>query len=1109
MEKFRKSFRGGPVAATENQTRTQTFVKRVAVVSSVAVALGFAQVPSAQAAAAPAKISLGATVVATPATPFVDGNSGTSVSVTIDNLVGVTDQDVLYLGLTNNGTVTRRLIVTPSAANGDGNVTSARTAFTTTVIGSQGYRLWVDQPDGAGVRNRAWDNTVALNEPVTEGAFQFAGNPSLVNIFDAQGVVLGASVSVIEGTCQVFQATVTDKNSVGIRNQQLALSFEAGVPGSAPEACTAADLDASSQDAVTTLSGGKILTGRTNDQGKVRFAIKGGKGAPAWSGDVTARVVDPLADSSAFLTFSLSTNPGGSNAASKIAAEAPATAPRLSAVGVNLTLTDRYGKALQGVVLTANPSASAATATALDATDMNGRTSYRVDTSVLGTQHILFWANKTGRGVTSNLDAGEASVTVDIQIVPQTADITKSSFTADQAVVPTDAVNNSLLLTVNDSSGSPVRDVQIDFTVPTPTPNQIVLSALSGVTDTKGQISIRASRLASITSRQTITVTGTIRNSNPVVTISVTFEIQPRAASQIALNSISQMTTTDRGTARIDVALRDQFGAPFAGVVGFRSTSGRNKSDDYANNVTTNADGHAVANFADVAGPSAFDFDTVVAEARTVDDVLISSSPVIVHYTPSLSANHVLQSGLPSSYNVLYGDAYAQSVLSVVAQLQNRVGNLDSNLYSVPAQVTVSGPANFIPSGTSLDLVSDNAAKVTFAIQPTGVAGTITVTLTSGGTATAWTTKVVPNADGARNISLVGSAVSAKSGATTRFTATATDVFGNVLPSVRMTFVSSGVGLLNSSMIDQCGGIGTSESAYSVPAFTNATGQAWTDLRTTAYDAGTARVTAYLGNPFNNGCISSYPEATKSQGSPFSGAAAGNTSVSATAIYGADTTMADMLASILAEKAAAQALATQAATDKAAAIAAATQAAAAQVAAQAAAQALATQAASDRAAAQAAASQAAASQAAAQALATQTAADRAAANALATQAATDKAAAIAAADKSTADKVAAQAAADKASGDKSAAQIAASQAAADRAAAQALASQAAADKVAAEAAAAKAATDKASAEALTAQATTQIASAKATLVKANSIMAQAKLKLAKAMSLIKAKKTLR
>ena len=1029
MEKFRKSFRGGPVSATENQTRTQTFVKRVAVVSSVAVALGFAQVPSAQAAAAPAKISLGATLVATPATPFVDGNAGTSVSVAIDNLVGITDQDVLYLGLTDNrGVVTRRLIVTPSAANGDGNVTSARTAFTTTVIGSQNYRLWVDQPDGAGVRNRAWDNTVALNEPVTEGVFQFAGNPSLVNIADAQGVILGASVSVTEGTCQVFQATVTDRNAVGIRNQQLALSFEAGVPGSAPEACAAADLDALSQDAVTTLSGGKVLTGRTNDQGKVRFAIKGGKGAPAWSGDVTARVVDPLADSTAYLTFSLSTNPGGSNAVARVTTDAPATAPRLSPTSINLSLSDRYGKALQGVVLTANPSASASTATSLVATDMNGRTSYRVDTSVLGTQHILFWANKTGRGVTSGLDVGEASVAVDIQIVPQTADITKSSFTAEQTVVPTDGVNDSLLLTVNDSSGSPVRDVQIDFTVPTPTPNQIVLSALSGVTDTKGQISIRASRLASITSRQTITVTGTIRNSNPVAAISVAFEIQPRAASQIALNSISQMTTTDRGTASIDVALRDQFGGPFAGVVGFRSTSGRNKSDGYANNVTTNADGHAVATFVDAAGPGAFDFDTVVAEARTVDNNLISSAPVTIHYTPSLSANHVLLSGLPDSTSVVYGDAYAQPTINVVAQVQNRVGSLDSNLYSVPARVTVSGPANFVTGVTSLDLVTDNAAKVTFAVQPTGVAGTVTITLVSGGTSTSWPMTVVPSAAGARNISLVGSAASAKSGATTRFTATAKDVFGNVLPSVRVTFVSNGVGLLNSSLTNQCGGLTTSDSTYTVPVFTNTAGQAWVDLRTTAYDAGTARVVAYLGNPFNSGCDSAYPESTKLQGSPFSAAAAGNASVAATTIYATDTTMADMLASILAEKAAAQALATQAAAD--------------------------------RATAQAAASQAAADRAAAQALATQTAADRAAANALATQAATDKAAAIAAADKATA----------------------------DRAAAQALASQAAADKAAAEALTAQATRQIASAKATLVKANSIMAQAKLKLAKAMSLI---------------------
>ncbi|MCX6404743.1 MAG: hypothetical protein NTW81_04455, partial [Actinobacteria bacterium] len=456
----------------------------------------------------------------------------------------------------------------------------------------------------------------------------------------------------------------------------------------------------------------------------------------------------------------------------------------------------------------------------------------------------------------------------------------------------------------------------------------ISLSSTSGVTDSSGQIVVTASRSATIKTRQTITVTGTIRNSNPTASISVTFEIQPRAASQVALISQSHVSTTNGGTARVEVALQDQFGGPFAGTVGFRSTSGRNSSIAYANNITTDALGHAVVNFLDTKGSGVSETDSVVAEALTVDSVLISSAPVTVHYSPSLNAGSTTQLGLPTTYNVLYGNASKQTTFDVVAELKNTTATVERKLYAVPAHLTVTGPANFTPGGTSLDLVSSNSAEVSFSVLPTGVAGTISVSLVSGGATKVWNLVVTPDASGARVITAAASASTAKAGATSRFTATVKDVFGNLLPSVRVTFVSNGVGLIRSAAFDNCAGIGTSDSTYSVSVLTNSSGQAWADLLTTSLDAGTARVTAYLGNPFNNGCPSNYPEAEQLLDAPFSGAVVGNAIANTTVSYSADTTLADTLASILAAQATAQALATQAAADKATAQALATQAAA-------------------------------------------------------------------------------------------------------------------------------------------------------------------------------------
>jgi hypothetical protein len=1023
MEKFQNLFGRGFNAASENPSRSGAFFKRASIVTAVAVSLGFAQLPHAQAVApAPARISLGATVVAIPAAAFIDSDGGTAVSVTISTLTGVTDQDVLYLGLTNgSGNVVRRIIVTPGPANNSGAVTTASASFVTTTFGAQTYRLWADRPDAVtGLRNRTWDNSANLNEPVSEGTFNFAGNPTTVSLADSEGVALGENVSVNEGTCKVFQATVKDVNATPIRNQQLSISFENGVLGSKPQACSATDLNAANQAAATSLANGVILTGSTSNQGVVKFAIKGSKGAPAWAGSVTAKVVDPLADANASASFTLSTNPGGNNAVSSISVVAPSTAPRLSSTSIALTVTDQYGKPLQGVVLSVNPSPSPTAGTDLLPTDMAGKTSYRVDTSVLGVQAISIWANRSGQGATSGINVGEISTITTVAVVPQLVDTSASTFTAASSVVPTDSVSVPLTLTVNDSSGNPVKDVQVDFAVPSPSPNAINLSSTSGVTDSLGKVVVTASRSATLRTRQVVRVTGTIRNSNPTASISVTFEIQPRAASQIALISQSEVSTTNAGTARIEVALQDQFGGPFAGTVGFRSTSGRNLSVGYANTVTTDAAGHAVVNFLDTKGSGAQETDSVVAEALTVDSALISSDPVTIHYYPSLAAGSTTQLGLPVSYNLLYGNAAKQSVFNVVATLKNTTADVERKLYAVPAHLTVSGPANFTPSGTTLDLVSDNSGQVSFGVLPTGAAGIITVSLTSGGATKVWTVQVIPSGDGARTISVASSVATAKSGATSRFTATVKDVFGNLLPNVRVTFISSGVGLLNSGSVDQCAGVlGTSDSTYAVAVSTSSNGQAWTDLRTSPYDAGTARVSAYIGNPFNNGCQTNYAETSQLADAPFVGALAGNVSGVASVAYTADTTLADTLASIVAAQAAAQAAADKAAADKAAAQALATQAAADKAAAQAlatgsatdkaVAQALAAQATSDRAAAQAAAAQAAADKAAAQALATGSAADKAAAQALATQAAADKADAtkkLAAAKKAQADAAA-------------------------------------------------------------------------------------------------------
>ena len=136
MEKFQNLFERGSKITSEKPSRSGTFLKRASIVTAMAVSLGFAQLPTAQAVVVPAKISLGATLVATPAAAFIDSDAGTAVSVAISALSGVTDQDVLYLGLTDgSGNVIRRIIVTSGVASNSGAVTTASAPFTTTALG--------------------------------------------------------------------------------------------------------------------------------------------------------------------------------------------------------------------------------------------------------------------------------------------------------------------------------------------------------------------------------------------------------------------------------------------------------------------------------------------------------------------------------------------------------------------------------------------------------------------------------------------------------------------------------------------------------------------------------------------------------------------------------------------------------------------------------------------------------------------------------------------------------------------------------------------------------------------------------------------------------------
>ena len=56
MEKFQNLFERGLKITSENPSRSGTFLKRASVVTAMAVSLGFAQLPTAQAVVAPSKI---------------------------------------------------------------------------------------------------------------------------------------------------------------------------------------------------------------------------------------------------------------------------------------------------------------------------------------------------------------------------------------------------------------------------------------------------------------------------------------------------------------------------------------------------------------------------------------------------------------------------------------------------------------------------------------------------------------------------------------------------------------------------------------------------------------------------------------------------------------------------------------------------------------------------------------------------------------------------------------------------------------------------------------------------------------------------------------------
>jgi adhesin/invasin len=355
-----------------------------------------------------------------------------------------------------------------------------------------------------------------------------------------------------------------------------------------------------------------------------------------------------------------------------------------------------------------------------------------------------------------------------------------------------------------------------------------------------------------------LTYTVTYAASTPVITL------DPAAGFTLKTGSSIEVVAT----------VKDNLGAVLANQPVTVTVAGRNAGTG-ASTLTTNADGKVTYTLADKSTSATALTDTVtftavnaaaksgtasVAFTWSTTGVVVSSMTFVVADS-TLDIDTAQTGGVPAS-----GSATA---ITFVAKDANgaRVGAGALVTVTAPTGTLVGTSTTISTMGTSKSKPTDSLGEVVFYFysQKTGI---YTVSA-SAGTATATTTAITVTSPAAnrRSVNLVADQPSVEPTGIVRFIATVTDRYGNPVSGAAVAFTETGVGRFLTG------------SALSPN--TDANGQAFIDLSSTALETGNAAVTATITGG------QSADLAGTVNGAVVAGVAAGKATATATASFAA------------------------------------------------------------------------------------------------------------------------------------------------------------------------------------------------------------------------------
>ena len=869
--------------------------------SGIAAGVAIALLASPMVAANAASTALSGSVGYSMTAPYVDSVRGTAISVTLSGSAFREDDSVYFGVIAKPGaavSLVKQMDPTDDVSAGF-HATASVSYATWKLIGNVGWRVWIDANDNG--KYDAAERTLASTD---ETAFKFAGPPTSIDLtsdFDmaSSGVpgddsFTAGTVFVAEGTCRVFTARVTDENGTGVKGQQLVLSFQSGVPGSRPVACSAAQLAGLTAGAATTQDGGNVVTGISNNDGEVDFALQGVKGQARYRGAISfdLKVASPKSVSATPATIQTKTG-FNKGVASLSATDVDPLPYKKSKSSFTITATSADGLPLQGVVLSAaamsvdkfgdsdTPGATDTIVT-LGGTNASGQTTYTVDTSKSSVQRIYIWSDLGTKG----LGGTEIFTTVDLTVQPQAISRVNSEFTNAAEMVPTDKATNTLTLTLKDFSDTAVKDVDVTFSQlkESALDSTVSISPLAATTDAFGQIAVTVTRSAADKSDQLVCVVATITASLTSDSFTTCYTIEFRRATALSLVTPSRFTAVNGSTTTIRAKLTDQFGDGFAGDVLFTSVGGRNM--DTVVKTTSSASGLASIGWQDKAGAGDATDSITISHKRAGDSEMLYAPSVQFDYvTAEQAVANNIALNVDSRTYLTYDDT-TQPNNGVHGQLRNSAGNY---LYGRDLTVTASGPVELLSwNGSSwvvvsrLDAISngeDGGFDINY--RATGLADNATFTVSDGTASRTFTTLVTASGYGARNLRASASSGAISSGHVIRTTVTVTDVYGNpVSPNAAICARAVGIGRFTTGRLRE-----------TLTGDDFQQGVAYIDAITNSAEAGAMTLSLMV-------CDTEMDHFWASAGYPFSGAGAAKASDSVIVAVSSDGAIADVSAKL-------------------------------------------------------------------------------------------------------------------------------------------------------------------------------------------------------------------